>query len=85
MEFDFGYLKENPSDVVPFVKCLWTDTDDFYLSLDPYDERESLISDKDNDFFRSRSVKLTVQISYLVIPAKAGIHFLFAGCPLARA
>jgi hypothetical protein len=58
-EFDYGYTKENPPNVIEFVKCLMTETGDFYLSLDPYDERESFISDKDNDYFRSTFVKLT--------------------------
>lgn len=36
-----------------------TEEGDFYLSLDPYDEREAFVSDKDNEFFRSKLVKLT--------------------------
>jgi hypothetical protein len=58
LEFDYSYLKENPLDVIQFVKCLWTDMGDFYLSLDPYSEHEPFISDKDNEVFRSRFVKL---------------------------
>ena len=58
-EFDYGYAKDNPPVVIEFVKCLMTDGGDFYLSLDPYNEREALISDKDSEFFRSRRVKLT--------------------------
>jgi hypothetical protein len=58
-EFDYGFSKENPPDIIEFVKCIMTDTGEFFLSLDPYDERESFISEKDNEFFRSKFVKLT--------------------------
>lgn len=60
-EFDYGYTKENPPDVIAFVKCLMTDTGNFYLSLDPYDENDAFISDRDNDYFRSGFVKLTTR------------------------
>jgi hypothetical protein len=59
-EFSYAYTIENPPDVIEFVKCLMTDEGEFYLSLDPYDEREDFVSEKDNDFFRSKSVLLTV-------------------------
>lgn len=58
-EFSFAYTKENPPDSIGFVKCLWTEDDCFYLSLDPYDEWEAFISEEDNDFFRAKSVKLS--------------------------
>jgi hypothetical protein len=60
-EFDYGFTKENPPSVIALVKCLMTDTGDFYLALDPYDENEAFVSDKDNEFFRSKIVKLTEQ------------------------
>jgi hypothetical protein len=59
-EFDYSYAAQNPPDVIEFVKCLMTEQGEFYLSLDPFDERETFISKKDNEFFRSRSVKLIV-------------------------
>lgn len=62
-EFDYFYTKENPPGVIQLVKCLMTDAGDFYLSLDPYDERETFVSEKDSDFFRSGIVRLTVNAS----------------------
>lgn len=59
-EFDFSYSKDNSPEVIEFVKCLFTEQGEFYLSLDPYDEREAFASDDDNEVFRSRFVKLTV-------------------------
>ena len=50
-EFEYSYNRESPPIVIEFLKCLMTESGDFYLSLDPYDEREAFISDKDNDFF----------------------------------
>ena len=58
-EFDYSYTIENPPNVVAFVKCLMTSDGEFYLSLDPWDEAENFISDKDNEFFRSKLVRLT--------------------------
>jgi hypothetical protein len=58
VEFDYSYLKENPPGIIQFIKCLWTDMGDFYLSLDPYSEHEAFISDRDSETFRSRFVKL---------------------------
>jgi hypothetical protein len=58
-EFEYGY--EGFPEVIEMMKCLMTDEGDFFISLDPYDEREDFISDKDNQFFRSRFVKLTTQ------------------------
>jgi hypothetical protein len=46
---------------VAMIKCLWLPTAEFYLSLDPYDESEEAPSDRDNDFFRSASVEMTVR------------------------
>jgi hypothetical protein len=58
-EFEYGYSKDNSPLVVEFLKCLMTAEGEFYLSLDPYDEREDFVSADDNDFFRSGRVKLT--------------------------
>jgi hypothetical protein len=57
-EFDFAWSKEH-FHVIEMVKCLLTDAGEFYLSLDPYDEREQFVSENDNDCFRSKFVKLT--------------------------
>ena len=57
-EFNYGYSIEH-SAVVEFLKCLTTETGDFYLSLDPYEEWDPLPSDKDNDYFSAKSVTLT--------------------------
>ena len=62
-EFQYDYSKEDPQYVIEALKCIMTDTGDFFLSLDPYDEHEAFISDKDGDFFRSKFVKLTTQDS----------------------
>jgi hypothetical protein len=48
-------------DDIAFVKCLWLPAGEFYLSLDRYDERDGSPSDKDNAFFRSSSVQMTVR------------------------
>ena len=58
-EFDFNYVRENAPSVVEFLKCRLTDDGDFYLSLDPSDEREGAASPKDKEYFRSKLVKLT--------------------------
>jgi len=58
-EFDYAYSKEDSPLVIEFLKCIMTDDGEFYLSLDPYDEREDFVSEDDNDFFRSGRVKLT--------------------------
>ena len=58
-EFDYWYSEDNPPVVIAFVKCLMIDAGDFYLSLDPYDERENFVSSEDHEFFRAGRVKLT--------------------------
>jgi hypothetical protein len=59
-EFDYRYDARDSGFGIEFMKCLMTGDGEFYLSLDPYDERETVISKKDNDFFRSRFVTLTI-------------------------
>ncbi len=63
-EFDFSYAKDNPPVVIEFMKCLMTDGGDFYLSLDPYNEHEVSISEKDNDFFRAGTVTLWASVRW---------------------
>ncbi|HTP76621.1 MAG TPA: hypothetical protein VMJ73_06535 [Rhizomicrobium sp.] len=58
-EFNYGFATRYSHDVIEFLKCIMTDAGDFYLSLDPYDERAANVSESDNDFFRSKFVKLT--------------------------
>jgi hypothetical protein len=58
-EFDYGYSKDNSPVVVEMLKSLMTTEGEFYLSLDPYDEREDFVSEEDNEFFRSGRVKLS--------------------------
>ncbi len=60
-EFDYTYARGNHPDQIEMLKCIMTDTGDFYMSLDPYDEREAFVSEKDNDYFRSKFVRLTMQ------------------------
>jgi hypothetical protein len=60
-EFDYSFTSEDRSPVIEFVKCLITQDGDFYLSLDPYDEREAFVSSNDNEIFRSGRVKLIVE------------------------
>src|SRR5258707_2114944 len=50
-EFNYGYSKDGEH-VIELVKCLVTEVGEFYMSLDPYDERELFVSDQDNDLFR---------------------------------
>lgn len=57
-EFDYHYSQEDPPTVIEFVKCFMTDAGDFYLSLDPYDEHEAQASERDNEFFRAKIIKL---------------------------
>jgi hypothetical protein len=59
-EFQYSYDRRDRQQDIALVKCLMTDEGDFFLSLDPYDEREAFVSDKDNDSFRSRFVKVAV-------------------------
>jgi hypothetical protein len=56
-DFNYQYFSDGPVEI-SHMKCLWTSEGQFFLSLDPYDERELFISERDNDFFRSKSVKL---------------------------
>jgi hypothetical protein len=62
-ELDYSCTKDDPPIAIEFVKSLTTDGGDFYLSLDPYDERENFVSENDFQFFRSRRVKLTTHDS----------------------
>jgi len=57
-EFDYCYDILSRPEALAEVKCLMTGDGEFYLSLDPWDEREEFISDKDNDYFRSKMVTL---------------------------
>jgi hypothetical protein len=61
VRFDYGFDDETSTSQIPFVKCVWTDDDQFYLSLDPWDESEAFASDNDNDWFRSESAILVVK------------------------
>jgi len=60
LQFEYVFSSEHSLDQIEMVKCLWTDDGVFYLSLDPWDERETVISKDDNDWFRSKSVMLSV-------------------------
>jgi hypothetical protein len=58
--FDYNFSSEYTPYQIGFVKCIWTEDDYFYLSLDPWLEREAFVSEQDTDWFKSKSVKLTV-------------------------
>jgi hypothetical protein len=60
VKFDYNFSSESTPDQIGFVKCLWTADGCFYLSLDPWMERESFVSDQDSDWFKSKSAVLTV-------------------------
>ena len=60
VKFDYNFTSEHSIQQIPFVKCLWTTEGQFFLSLDPWKESENFVSEQDNDWFRSKSVKLTV-------------------------
>ena len=55
-----GFTSEYTPQQIEFVKCLWTEDGYFYLSLDPWMENEAFISEQDNDWFKSKSIKVTV-------------------------
>ncbi len=59
VQFAYEFSSEHAIDQIEMMKCLWID-DRFYLSLDPWDERERFISSQDNDCFNSKSATLTV-------------------------
>jgi len=59
--FDYNFTSENTLQQIGFVKCVWTDDGYFYLSLDPWKESEAFISEQDTDWFKSKSVKLSVE------------------------
>lgn len=61
--FEYNFCYEYTPQQIEMVKCLRTDEGHFFLSLDPWKESEAFISKKDNDYFRSKSVKLTVMRS----------------------
>ena len=63
-EYEYSFSNSDPHTYLEEFKCLMTETGDFYISLDPYDEREAFISDKDNHYFRSRAVKLTASEAF---------------------
>lgn len=60
LEFDYTFEKGNNPSVIEFVKCLITDGGDFYLSLDPHDERETFVSDRDTQYFRAKTARMVV-------------------------
>jgi hypothetical protein len=60
VRFDYNFSDETSTDQIPSVKCLWTD-DEFYLSLDPWEETADSASDRDNDWFRSKAARLSVE------------------------
>jgi len=59
-QFDYQFSTDSTAQEIAFVKCLWTQGG-FYLSLDPWKESERFVSDQDNNWFKSRSVILTVE------------------------
>ena len=61
VEFGYDFSSENTLQQIEMVKCLWTDDGYFYLSLDPWKESEPFVSEQDNDRFKSKSAKLTVE------------------------
>jgi hypothetical protein len=61
VEFAFLYELQR-SQVVEMFKCLQTDQGDFYVSLDPYDEREQFVSENDGSFVRSRHIEVTITL-----------------------
>lgn len=60
VKFDYNFTSEHSIQQISFVKCLWTDEDQFFLSLDPWKESEDFVSEQDSDWFQSKSVTLTV-------------------------
>jgi hypothetical protein len=68
--FDFSYSSDYVYYDVGFMKVIWRDDEGLYLSLDPYDERDSDPSEQDNDVFRAR--KLSVR-------ARTGSRAAFSG------
>ena len=57
----FGFLYESLSSrVVEMFKCIQTVEGDFYVSLDPYDEREQFASERDGDFVRAKHIEVTL-------------------------
>jgi hypothetical protein len=58
--FDYQFSSSNTPHEIAMVKCLWTEDESFYLSLDPWKENEAFISEQDNDCFKAKSVTLTV-------------------------
>lgn len=59
-EYGYHFTSDHTPHQIEMVKCLWTDDGYFYLSLDPWNEAERFISDRDNDRFKSKAAKLTV-------------------------
>jgi hypothetical protein len=62
--FSYEFSSECALEQIAFVKCIWTDEGKFYLSLDPWKESESFISDKDSGCFTSDRVTLSVSTDH---------------------
>ena len=61
--FDYNFTSEYSPRQIPFAKCLWTEHERFYLSIDPWKESERFKSEQDNDWFESQSVTITVELT----------------------
>ena len=60
VKFEYTFSSRHILDQIAFMKCLWTEDDRFYLSLEPWKESEPVVSDQDEAFFLANSVKLAV-------------------------
>ena len=58
-EVCFSHASDYTFGELPFVTCTWTSEEEFYLSLDPFQEGAPP-SEADHDIFRAASVKLTI-------------------------
>ena len=63
VKFENAFNSRHILDQIAFVKCLWTDDDRFYLSLEPWKESEPIVSEQDEDCFLANSAKLVVSRS----------------------
>jgi hypothetical protein len=61
VKFDYQFSSEYSLNEIAFAKCLMTSDGEFYISLDPWKEDENFISEQDNDWFKSHSVRLEVE------------------------
>ncbi len=59
-DIDYSFTLSNTASQLAFVKCIWTQEAQFYLSLDPWLESEAFASDKDADYFTARHARLVV-------------------------